>query len=209
MNTTTTERGAIKAANPSSATAPSREDWEAAVRAYREAVDAYQRFTPAYDQKCGECDAACEQVPHVEFQPTSYSGRSSSFSTADAWEVKRARSDTKALAEGRMRLDDLPGLREHYALIGQLAKAADERDAEIHRIREQHGMNAADELCDQLGAREAEARNALMEMPAPDLSALRWKLGQLREDDGELVPWSAEYVEQTFADIARLLPEGA
>lgn len=84
-------------------------------------------------------------------------------------------------------------------------------DACVARLRRKYGravdappdeQNALDDLCDQSGERETE----LMNMPAPDLAALRWKLDLLREPNGDMAPWTARFVRQAFADIARLLP---
>lgn len=62
----------------------------------------------------------------------------------------------------------------------------------------------ADRLDDVAAARQSE----LMAMPAPHITALRYKLDHLLEDDnGTLNPWCDAYVEQTRRDIARLLGE--
>jgi hypothetical protein len=57
-----------------------------------------------------------------------------------------------------------------------------------------------------------EALDVLMGMPSPDLAALRWKLDEVIDADTEAdrgtSAWSAGYVAQTMADIARLLPPG-
>lgn len=82
------------------------------------------------------------------------------------------------------------------------------RDAEAQHDRGS-GMTEADERWESLGSAVADTRSALMDLPAPDLAALAWKLAQLREDDGSLIPWEPEYIQQTFADIDRLLPAGA
>lgn len=61
---------------------------------------------------------------------------------------------------------------------------------------------------DRLDLCASELHSALMEMPAPHLAALRFKLDHLLEDDnGSLNPWTDSYVEQTRRDIARLLGE--
>ena len=56
----------------------------------------------------------------------------------------------------------------------------------------------------------SDAEAALMDLPAPDLAALRWKLDQTLRIDGDSTPcWSAEYVRQTVADFRRLCGEAA
>jgi hypothetical protein len=56
-----------------------------------------------------------------------------------------------------------------------------------------------------------DAEFAVMQTPAPDTAALRWKLDKLfdtgTDPDRGTSAWSADYVAQTMADIARLLPE--
>lgn len=68
------------------------------------------------------------------------------------------------------------------------------------------------ERIEALSDRMNDAERAALDTPAPDLAALRWKLDRLtveaNEPDGDLPPWSHEYVRQTLADIARLMPEG-
>lgn len=71
-----------------------------------------------------------------------------------------------------------------------------------------HDLSAVGDESDRLGDAASDAGEVAMDTPAPDLAALRWKLEQLRDPDGDLGAWTASYVEQTFADIARLLPEG-
>ena len=74
------------------------------------------------------------------------------------------------------------------------------------------GYDQAETKWDALGGRVSDAENALLATPAPDVAALRWKLDRLtvdvREHEVSLPAWTAEYLSQTLADIARLLPEG-
>ena len=62
---------------------------------------------------------------------------------------------------------------------------------------------------DDLSDAYSEAQNKLMRLPAPDLTALRWKLESILEDDGSgsTAGFSSEYVAPIFADVRRL--EGA
>lgn len=55
----------------------------------------------------------------------------------------------------------------------------------------------------------SDAQAAVMNVPAPNLAALRWKLDYiLSPDEGTIASWSIEYVQQMLADIERLLPPG-
>lgn len=61
---------------------------------------------------------------------------------------------------------------------------------------------------DRLDQDAALRQGELMDTPAPDFAALRFKLDHLLEDDnGSLNPWTDSYVAQTRRDIARLLGE--
>lgn len=70
-----------------------------------------------------------------------------------------------------------------------------------------HWVTLIDQSSDELGA----ARKALLNMPAPHQSALRWKLDQVitfegDEDDEFMEAWSRTFVQQTINDYRRLLP---
>lgn len=101
--------------------------------------------------------------------------------------------------------------RDPEARKAQYRRALDSvqafRDAEERHDRVS-GMNDAEERWSALAEEVGRTRAALMDMPAPDLSALRWKLAHLRDDDGDLAGWSAGFVRQTFVDIDRLMPVG-
>lgn len=67
-----------------------------------------------------------------------------------------------------------------------------------------------DERLDALCSHCSDLQDAVMQTPAPDLAALRWKLDRLLVDDCTecTSAWSYNYVAQALADMARLLPEG-
>ncbi|MCT2559237.1 hypothetical protein N0B51_09595 [Tsuneonella sp. YG55] len=69
-----------------------------------------------------------------------------------------------------------------------------------------HDYSVVSDEVDRRGDAVADALGVAMDTPAPDLAALRWKLEQLREGDGDLSPWTAGFVRQTFEDVERLLP---
>ena len=64
------------------------------------------------------------------------------------------------------------------------------------------------ERFEQLGERICDTAETLMQTPAPDLAALRWKLDHLTDNGERWDNWSPDYVMQALADIARLLPAG-
>lgn len=69
------------------------------------------------------------------------------------------------------------------------------------------GSDVEFDRLDQLCERFCNLEDQLMQMPAPHLRALRWKLDLLLRDDEDrtTASWATSYVEQTRRDIARLL----
>lgn len=68
------------------------------------------------------------------------------------------------------------------------------------------GMSAAADHSEKLTDLHSEADEAVMNLPAPDLAALRWKIERFRDNDGDLDCWTDKFVAQTYADLARLIP---
>jgi hypothetical protein len=66
-------------------------------------------------------------------------------------------------------------------------------------------------LADQSGEEETAARTALLNMPAPDLAALRWKLDNVitfesfHGGEDYMDAWSRSYAHQTIVDYQRML----
>lgn len=189
---------------PGIAATPDRTAWDAAKVALDKIEEIDAAFTPGWWETWQKCKAECDAVPHITIPGTGHCGKRS-YMTSDSAEVRIAEREIADLDAGRMRLDDLPGLREHYEMKRRFVAAARDREQKVQYIRDHHGMDRLDARAEELGQQVADARERLMKTPAPDLRALRWKLDQLREDDGDVVPWVAEYVEQCFADIARLM----
>lgn len=185
-----------------------RSAWNSALAAYHRVRAEDAAFSARYMPIWDRCKASCDRVPHVALRPDPYSGRKDPVTTADEWLVRMARYEVKRLDSGKMRIDaNVPGVQEHYDLKRELARAADERDAARQRIRDRFGMDDMDDQSDRLGDRLARAEEALMDTPAPDLAALRFKLDHLLEpdSDGSTACWSRAYVAQTVADYQRLL----
>ncbi len=63
---------------------------------------------------------------------------------------------------------------------------------------------------DQLSTAQVEAETLLMELPAPDMRALHWKLAQILTDDGDgfTTPWSFSLVQPILDDAKRLGANG-
>lgn len=80
------------------------------------------------------------------------------------------------------------------------------RQRKIAEIDQRFGYSIASEHLDQtirvLSARES----TLIQMPAPDRTALLWKIEKLLTiEDDSTSPWCGGYVSQTLADARRLL----
>ena len=75
------------------------------------------------------------------------------------------------------------------------------------------GQERDGQRMDDVALAFTNSEDDLLAIPAPNLTALRWKLEYvLRDDgDGEIAPYSVPYVAPILADIARLeagtLPE--
>lgn len=189
-----------------------RSAWEQAKR-HLEALEIEDtQFSAEYEKAWEACTKECKQVPHVILEPSKHTGRWH-VSTADDWYVRRCRSDVAALDAGKMHFDPLAELREHERQMRALVDAADARDAVIRSIRDRYGMDDLDDRSDDLGDRMAAAQSAIMDLPAPDLPALRWKLDHLteeaRDEGGSMACYGHEYVAQALRDVARLMPNAA
>lgn len=68
------------------------------------------------------------------------------------------------------------------------------------------GSDAISDQWEIMAHAEGGAQTALLEMPAPDMAALRWKLEQTVEADGEIVLWSEKIALSIRSDFLRLLP---
>lgn len=179
-------------------------EWDAAMRVHLQAEAESKAFTPGFLKLLEEYSRQTEALPHVV---VGYSGPIE-LATHDQWQVTRSRRMLADVAEGRCRLDNIPDVQERFRLDKLLVQAADERQAQLEAIRDRLGYGEADEKADKLGDREHETRWALMDMPAPTLSALLWKLEYLlTSDEGGCASWSDEAMAQTVADMRRLLGE--
>lgn len=184
-------------------------EWRKAMADRDAAKAAYDEFLAEWSPKHDAMQVEVDKVPHVTLRPDPYTGKEDAVTTADTLFINRARATLRDVDAGKVRFDSFADLQSHLQLCRDVVAADDGRQAQIKAIQDRFAKNDAcnklDELCDAL----CDCELKLMEFPSPDLSALRWKLDRLREDDGEIVPWSADYVAQTFADIDRLLPKAA
>ncbi|WP_307002482.1 hypothetical protein [Sphingomonas sp. SORGH_AS_0879] len=94
--------------------------------------------------------------------------------------------------------------------ISQRLAALEQLRAYREAIRandERHAYSRAVERCELAIERTCEAEATLMNMPAPHCQALLWKLQTILviDADGSTSSWSGSYVEQTIADMSRLL----
>lgn len=95
--------------------------------------------------------------------------------------------------------------KAHGLAPGQLDYV--ERRKELDKQHDYRVARSIEETADRLCNEACAAEDTLMEMPAPDLAALRFKLEKLlASDEGGTDSWSVDYVRQTKEDIRRLMP---
>ena len=127
------------------------------------------------------------------------------YTEAEAAADRHYKQVYEALAEKMDRMEDAAGLDRARFGFWERRKAFININPNLYR-----DYHAAADECERHGEAVSDALGEFMDTPAPDLAALNWKLGQLRDaDDGSLVGWSSEFIAQTFEDIARLLPPAA
>lgn len=186
-----------------------RTAWDRAFRAYEQAKAEDGAYSVIFDPLYDRCLAAVEAVPHVELRPDPYSGLHQPVSTDNFDFVHRAHRLVTDVASGKCHLETerYPSLGEHWQLCQEVAAAADERDATVAATRARFGMDEAEEKWEALGEAAYETEWAVMDIPAPDLPALRWKLEKLlrTDPDGSVSCWSAKVIAVTMADVRRLL----
>jgi hypothetical protein len=198
---------AVAALSLTAAAAPlmahGRHSWEAALAAHERAKAEDAAFDPVYWRIHEVWEAGKPSMASIHWKEFTFADRDHVARTLDlesTWQKFlagqgkwwSARDPEAVKARHRAALDSVQAFR----------------DAEAQHNRES-GMGEADERWGKLAEANCEAQRMLMDMPAPDLAALGWKLARLRDDDGGLVAWEADYIRQTFADIDRLLPKGA
>lgn len=183
-----------------------RSAWNTAMQTFDQTRVADDAFTVQAQAAHKRYEAALETVDHIVLRPDPYLARRQVVTTADARYIESARKLVREVAEGKCKLDPIPSLQDHYRLCLDAVAAADARDAKIKSIRDFLDIDAINEEWEELADRAHDARWNLMAMPAPDLPALLWKLEYLLADEGDGVsPWTAQAVEQTVADMRRLL----
>lgn len=186
---------------------PNRSAWNAAMDAFRKAeveADATEAvFMPLHDTVRAEIAA----LPHKPLPSDPYVG-GRGVTTENRAYVDLARRRIEEWDAGKVRLEQhvREDYEQHIAACRKIVGVDDERKAEIAAIEQQHGYREAEERCEALGEVRYEAEWALMELPAPDLPALRWKLEKLLEvHNGSCAGWSEEAIAQTVADMQRLM----
>lgn len=177
-----------------------RTNWDIAIAAHERAIAEDAAFDPRYWEIHREWEAGKPSMEEIHWKQFDSRDRDRTARMIDLEKEWRRFLDGENKwwwaknAEGRK--------AEYRAALDSVQAY---RDAEARHDRES-GMDAAEQRWEALGDEVGRTRDALMDMPAPDLSALRWKLAQLRDDDGDLVGWSADFVRQTFLDVDRLMP---
>jgi hypothetical protein len=189
---------AVASTDPSAA--PHRAAWDKAWREYQDATAAYKADDIIFDRIHKAHAAAAPSEEMISWR---------AFAAQDRWEVIH-RLDLDAYqrqleeGEGVFWWGHPGAMQEKAASIDTVRRyralrEANDRWFDYDAVAERNGA-----LCEAMCAAEDRL---MMQIPAPDGSALRWKLGKLLEvEEDRMTPsWSAKYVEQTQRDIARLL----
>ena len=183
-------------------TSGDRTAWDNAMQTLQHAKDEDAAFTPIHTRIYKAWEAGRPSTDGIDWIEFPFANRDHVARTLD---IDKAWSDFLA-SEGKLWRSSNPERRkERYRAALDNVQAF--RAAEAHHDQET-GMDVADQRWEALGERVNDAEAALMDLPAPDLAALRWKLDQALRIDGDSTPcWSAEYVRQTIADYRRLCGE--
>ena len=179
-------------------------DWDAAIAHLDRCEAVSQTFDrEVFDPTYLAWRAACDAIPHQTFT-TPY--RREPLSTANSYDVADARRSTK----GKYWIDPaIPEAVAHDEAMRKLVAAADARAAERRRIERELGWDAINERSDGLSEACCDAEGAVLAIPAPDGTALMWKLDRLFGPgactNGSTASWSEEYIAPVLADARRLL----
>lgn len=198
---------AVLTAGPTTALAPvvnDRSAWDAAMRTFESIVAEIADFSPVWERTHAAYKPDVPSMDGIHWQE---------FHHGDRNHIARVLDLDKAWArfldgEGKwwFSADREKCKARHRAALDSIQAY---RDADKRHYRDS-GMEAADARNDALADAEYEAEMALMDMPAPDLGALAWKLQRIFEIDGPdetMSPWTVSYVGQAIADCRRLLGE--
>jgi hypothetical protein len=177
-----------------SALASATQAWAEAFDAYKAAIAASDSFDAEYDRISEAYKAEVAGIPHVE---TNFSGRR--VSSADPFEVRSARRsasdiryvETCAYADVKERQD--------------FVDAVNARDALVMEIDERLGYSEASDRYDALAHAIAEAEETLLRLPAPNGTAVLWKVEHLFDR----APYVREQGPQVLFDLHRFLSDAA
>lgn len=184
--------------------AQDRANWEAALAAYREAEAAEKAYEAEYIAIHERFEAGRPDPRTVNLTGITLGGL-----TRDQFIYSADLDDywtTYVAAEGKAWHSRDPEARKAQ-LRATLDAVAAFREAIAANTRSS-GIDEAEWRFDRLVDTTAEARKVLLQTPAPDLAALRFKLDYLLQIDalGDTSASNAALVAQTHADMARLLP---
>lgn len=101
-------------------------------------------------------------------------------------------------------------IEKHKATCDQVRRFR----SEFQAAKDRHNYEAVTNLDEALSQAAYDARWALLETPAPDLAALRFKLEYLfadgaAEDGNGAEPWAQHVMANLMADVGRLMPKEA
>jgi hypothetical protein len=190
-----------------------RSAWDRAFAVYRGAKAKDQAFEPIFDAMYKQVKAEEAAVPHITLRPDPYTGHFTPVTTENGRFMTHARKWVGDVAAGKMRLDPIESLQNHFELCKDAVAADDKRNAAIAAIHTRHDWDAMNDKYDALVEETCAAESVVITTPAPDHDALLWKMERLfgpdvrpDEDSGDC--WCAEWMNSVLADARRLLAQG-
>lgn len=187
----------------SASTTPDGTAWDKAWREFQDASAAYRAEEAAYSKIHAAHAAAAPSVDMINWRAFHGLDRMDVMHRLDLDEHERKLREGEGTTwwghPGAMdeKAESIDTVRQWRAL----RKANDER-FDFDAASDRH-----EALCEAMCAAEDRL---MMHIPAPDAAALLWKLEKLLQLDGDnsTSPWVGFYIEQTVADMRRLLPNG-
>lgn len=185
-----------------------RSAWDQAFSLYERAKAASDADYAAFSKLHDAWTAAVDAIPHVQTSATFQSGIGGhrAMATTNPDDLASARRMLSGLREWGSDMD------EYVTACRELIAADEGRAAARADIDRRFGINDAAHRSDDLSEQQSDAQTVLIQLPAPDADALRWKLnylfGEESNEDGYCASWSADFIRPVIADVNRLLANG-
>lgn len=184
-----------------------RRAWDDAFAAFEIAQAEERSFSIEFAKLDDQLAAEAAAVPHIVVGPDPYTPEGEPVGTGNTFYLSLARRRMELIEAGKIEVATEGVLKNYHDLLCNLVKADAQRTLAVKAIRQRLDFDTAQSRWDDLANCACDARWFLMDMPAPDISALRWKIEYLLEDKGDGCgsSWTNDALSQTRTDIARLM----